>query len=74
MTFRGKRSVIIHNFTMDVDPGYKYYEKFWGGLQWYMMESKDVVSSISFELKNENNQLVSFKAQSITFRLSIKEN
>ena len=23
MIFRGKRSGIIHNFTMDVDPGYK---------------------------------------------------
>ena len=28
MTFRGKRSGIIHTFTMDVDPGYKYIEKF----------------------------------------------
>ena len=26
--FKGKRSGIIHNFTMDVDPGYKYIEKF----------------------------------------------
>ena len=40
MIFRGKRSGIIHNFTMDVDPGYKYIEKFRGGVQWYMMESK----------------------------------
>ena len=70
---KSKRSVIIHNFTMDVDPGYKYIEKFRGGVQWYMMESKDSVSSICFKLKNENNQLVSFNGQSITFRLSIKE-
>ena len=73
MIFRGKRSGIIHNFTMDVDPGYKYIEKFRGGVLWYMMESKDVISSICFKLKNENNQLVSFNGQSITFRLSIKE-
>ena len=26
MIFKGKRSGIIHNFTMDVDPGYKYIE------------------------------------------------
>ena len=32
--FRGKRSGIIHNFTMDVDPGYKYIESFRGGIQW----------------------------------------
>ena len=38
MIFKGKRSGIIHNFTMDVDPGYKYIEKFRGGVQWYMME------------------------------------
>ena len=73
MIFKGKRSGIIHNFTMDVDPGYKYIEEFRGGVQWYMMESKDIISSICFKLKNENNQIVSFNGQSVTFRLSIKE-
>ena len=73
MIFRGKRSGILMNFTMDVDPGYKYIGKFHDGVQWYMMESKDVISSVCFKLKNENNQLVSFNGQSVTFRLSIKE-
>ena len=57
MIFKGKRSGIFHNFTMDVDPVYKYIEKFRGGVQWYMMESKDIISSICFKLKNENNQM-----------------
>ena len=48
---KGKRTGIIHNFTMDVDLGYKYIEKFRGGIQWYMMESKDFISNISFNLK-----------------------
>ena len=73
MIFKGKMSGIIHKFTMDVDPGYKYIEKFRGGIQWYMMDSKDIVSSFSFKLKNENNELVSFNGQSVTFRLPIKE-
>ena len=73
MIFKGKRTGIIHNFTMDVDPGYKYIEKFCGGVQWYMMESKDIISTICFKSKNENGNLVSFNGQSITFRLSIKE-
>ena len=73
MIFKSKRSGFIHNFNMDVDPGYKFMEKFSGGITWYMMESKDVISSICFKLKNENNQLVSFNGQSIIFRLSIKE-
>ena len=73
MIFKGKRKGIIHNFTMDVDPGYKYIEKFRGGVSWYMLETKDFISSINFKLKNENSQLVSFNGQSITFRLSIKE-
>ena len=68
----GKWSGIIHNFTMDVDPGYKYIEKFRGGIQWYMMQSKGFVAS-SFKPKNENKELVSFNGQSITFGLSIKE-
>ena len=73
MTFKGKKSSIIHNFTMDVDPGYKYIERFSGGVMWYLMEGKDINSSVCFKLKNENNKLVSFNGQSITFRLSIKE-
>ena len=73
MVYRGKRSNIIHNWTMTLIPGYKYVERFYGGIIWYVMESKDIVSSICFKLKNENDQLVSFNGQSVTFRLSIKE-
>ena len=73
MIFKGKRSRITHNFTMNVDPGYNYIEKFRGGVQWYMMESKDIFSRICFKLKNENIQIVSFNGQSITCRLSTKE-
>ena len=58
--FKGKRSGIIHNFTMDVDLGYKYIENFRMNIQWYMMESKDIISSINFRLKNEIENLVSF--------------
>ena len=73
MIFKGRKSNIIHNWTMAVDPGYKFVEKFSGGISWYMMQSKEIISSICLNLKNENNQLVSFNGQSITFRLSIKE-
>ena len=73
MIFKGKRSGKIHNFTTDVSPGYKYIEKFQGGVRWYMMESKDIISSICFKLKNEKNQIVSFNGQTITFRSSINE-
>ena len=68
MIFKGRRSGIILNFTMDVDPGDKYIEKFRVGVQWFMMESKVIFSSKCFKLKNENHQLVSFNGQSITFR------
>ena len=68
MIFKGKRSGTIHTFTMDVDPGYKYIEKFRGNIQWYMMESKDIISNFCFKLKNENSQLASFNGQSINFR------
>ena len=73
MIFKGKRSGELHNFTMDVAPGYKYIEKFRCGPQWYMMGTKDFVSSISFKLRNENDKLVPFNGESIFFRLSIKE-
>ena len=74
MIFKSKRSGIIHNFTMDVNPGCKYIEKMVGGIEWFMMESKDIISIICFKLKKENGNLVSFNGQSITFRLSITEN
>ena len=38
-----------------------------------MMDTKGIISSIGFKLKNENGEIVSFNGQSITFRLSIKE-
>ena len=51
MIYRGKQSNIVHNWTMTVNPGYKYVERFFGGITWYMMESKDIISSICFKLK-----------------------
>ena len=73
MIFKGRRTGIIHNFTMDVNLGYKYVEKYRGGVQLYMMHSKDFISSINKNLIHENGNLVSFNGQSITFRLSIME-
>ena len=73
MIFKGRKSNIVHNWTMTVDPGYGDVENFSGGITWYMMQSKDIISSICFKLKNENGNLVPFNGQSITFRLSIKE-
>ena len=58
---------------MDVDPGYKYFEKFRGGVQWCLMESNDFILSISFKLKKEKGKLVSLSGQSNTFGLSIEE-
>ena len=73
MIFRGQRIGIIHNWTRTVSLGYKFLENSSGGFSWYMMESKDKISSVCFKLKIENNQLVSFNGKSITFRLSIKK-
>ena len=73
MLFKCIRSNIIHNWTMTVDPGYKYLEKFAGRVTWFMIETKDVASSICLKSKNQNIELVSFNGQSLTFRLSIKE-
>ena len=73
MILKGKRSGIIPNFTMDVDPAYKNIEKFYGNIQWYLMVTKDFISNIIFKLKTENWTLLSFDGQNITSRLSIKE-
>ena len=57
---------------MNVDPGFNYIEKFPGPVQWYMHQTKDFMSKISFILKNENEKIVSFNGQRITFPKSIK--
>ena len=48
-------------------------ERFPGGVIWYMMETKDVLLSISLKLKNQKGNLVSFNGQSISFNLALKE-
>ena len=77
MIYEGRRSGIIHNWTMTVEPGYKYVESFitgiTGGNIWYILESKEVFSNICFKLKTESNQIVSFNGHSKAFRSSIKE-
>ena len=73
MIYKQRRSGIIHNWTMRVNPGYKYVESFAGGFTWYVMETKDVISSTFFKLKDEKIELVSFNGQSISFRLPIME-
>ena len=73
MIFKGKRTGIKVNFTMDLDAGYKHIEKGRAHLQWYLYASKEFNSSINFQLKNENIDLVFSNGQSITFYLWIKE-
>ena len=71
--FKQKRTGILHNFTVTVNPGYKYVERFAGGVAWYMLHTNDFISSFNFKIKNENGDIVSFNGQSVTFRLSVKE-
>ena len=70
MIFKSKKSNIFHIWTMTVDPGYKYVGNFSGGISWYMMQSKDISSSVCFKLKTESGNLVSFNGQSVTFRVT----
>ena len=40
MIFKNKRSGILQNVTMDNDPGYNYFDKIKGEVQWHLMEPK----------------------------------
>ena len=51
MIFKGRGSPINLNFIMDNDLADKYLEKLRGGVQWYMMQSKDIISSICFKFE-----------------------
>ena len=50
LTGKGK-SGIIHTFTMDVESGYNYIERFRTGVHWYMIKSK-----ISFQALISNQK------------------
>ena len=70
MIFNGKRSGIFHNFTMDVDPGYKLIEKFRRGVRWYMVENKDIIRSICSKIKNQYHKI---KLKNEFYKSIIKE-
>ena len=48
-------------------------ENFRGGINWYMMSSKDFIPKENSKIRIENGDLVSFNGQYINFRLSNKE-
>ena len=58
---------------MDADPGFKYMENYRRAVQRYKIESKGFISNISFKLKKEKANLISFNGQSITFKSSMKQ-
>ena len=57
MISKGRRSGIILNWTITAGPDYKKVEKISGGISWYTMHSKDIISSKCFKLKKENEQM-----------------
>ena len=68
---KGKVPGTVNTFTMGVDRGYKYVEKFQRCVNWFMMCSKDSLSENNFILRNETGELVSFSGQSMPFRILI---
>ena len=56
-----------------MDPAYKYIAMFRGGVQWYVLETKEFISNINFRLKSGNASLVSFNGQTINFIYAIKK-
>ena len=69
----GERSGVVQTFSTDVHPGYKDIKRIRGGVQWYMIESRDFISIISFKAEKEKGNFVSFNGQSIAFTLSMKQ-
>ena len=53
MIFKSQRSGTIYNFIMDFDVDYKTVKKFRRGANWYMLDTKDFISKISFKFQNE---------------------
>ena len=71
--FKGKRFGVIHSFTIDKSPVYKYVEKFRGGIKWYMMNTKDFISNTNFKFKKEHDELVSLNGEKLLFAYLLKK-
>ena len=71
--FKRKRETIIGDLSMDVDQEQDHIKNFCGLVQWYMMSSHDFVSDISFKLKNEHGESVSFSGKFLIFIVRWKE-
>ena len=54
MILKSRRSGIILNFIMAVNPGFHCIKEIRGGVRWYMMESWGFISTINFKLRNGN--------------------
>ena len=73
MIFRGNCGQRNHNFSIDINPSYRYIEQLKGGFQCYFMNTNGFISNINFKLNNEKKELASINGQSVPFRLSIKQ-
>ena len=73
MIYKQRRSGLTKTWTLTVNSGFKFVESFARGITWYMMKTEDVILSISFNLKNENTELVSFNVQSISLKYQSKK-
>ena len=51
MIFEGTRSKTIQIFSLEMDPGYNFIERFRGAILWYMMEFKDCILKTNFKFK-----------------------
>jgi hypothetical protein len=74
MILNGKRSTIIHGFSFDVSPGFKYVEKFRGGLSYFdVRNSGNSINAIRFDFRNEHGKQISFNGDELTFHLRLEQ-
>jgi hypothetical protein len=74
MILNGKRSTIIHGFSFDVSPGFKYVEKFRGGLSYFdVRNSGNSINAIRFDVRNEHGKQISFNGDELTFHLRLEQ-
>ena len=72
--WNGKRTHILHSFSLNVSPGFRFVDKFYGGISYKdIINSKEQITLIKFYVRDDNGKALDFQGEVLTFKVKIIE-
>ena len=70
----GIRTHILHSFSLNVSPGFRFVDKFYGGISYKgIINSKEQITLIKFYVRDDNGKALDFQGEELTFKVKIIE-